>query len=276
MRVRRRSSSQKYDPRRSSGCDSVGPAPSCRSSRRACLARQGRVLTRQTHCVQCRHLCQKAKGFRTSSPGRAARGLFGGTKPGVLCAPGVSDPMSEPSNPNESSPSQLLLPLRPALPSGGAPPRSLRRPRARGAPAAAKPAPAARHSLQPLVLRPNRSRRRREAGAVGAEMTRRGFFSWLGVAWLAFWGLRDQSRAARPVHVPGIVWSRSPSRQDSRRTTVRVDGAGRRVRGLDRARRGADGTRSSRSAPTGMPIRTGSPRRKFKCPATAAATTSAA
>jgi len=104
--------------------------------------------------------------------------------------------MSEPSNPNDSEPK----PAPASAPSSATPPAA--RPAAPTAhTAASKPAPAA--AAAPAAARTAAPPAK---AAAGGDMTRRGFFSWLGVAWLAFTGASAISLAQLGRFMfPGIV-----------------------------------------------------------------------
>src|SRR5262245_5477354 len=95
--------------------------------------------------------------------------------------------MSEPSNPNDSEPKPAPA-AAPASPAGRHAPAPKAAAPSAHAPAAKPAAPAAK------------------SAAAGAEMSRRGFFSWLGIAWLAFTGASAISLAQLGRFMfPGIV-----------------------------------------------------------------------
>jgi cytochrome b6-f complex iron-sulfur subunit len=101
--------------------------------------------------------------------------------------------MSEPSNPNDSEPKPAPA-AAPASPAGAPAPAA--RPAA-PLPAAVTPKPAA---APPAAAKPAAK------PAAGGDMTRRGFFSWLGIAWLAFTGASAISLAQLGRFMfPGIV-----------------------------------------------------------------------
>src|SRR5258708_264228 len=74
-----------------------------------------------------------------------------------------------------------------------------------------KAVPAAGHAAPPATAKPAappapRPAAPAKAAAGGGDMSRRGFFSWLGVAWLAFTGASAVGRAQLGRFVfPGIV-----------------------------------------------------------------------
>src|SRR5436190_19061145 len=92
----------------------------------------------------------------------------------------MRDPMSESSNPPESTP--------------------------KAAPAAGHPAPPAAAKPPATSAPPTRPAAPVKTAAGGEEMSRRGFFSWLGVAWLAFTGASAVGMAQLGRFMfPGIV-----------------------------------------------------------------------
>jgi len=105
--------------------------------------------------------------------------------------------MSEPSNPSDEAPKPAAPPA-PAAKPAHAP--------AAAAPAAAAPAPAPAAKPPAPAVPPRPPAPAAKAAGGGAEMTRRGFFSWLGVAWLAFTGASAISLAQLGRFMfPGIV-----------------------------------------------------------------------
>ena len=102
--------------------------------------------------------------------------------------------MSEPSNPNDSEPKPAPA-AAPASPAGGHVP-------------APKPAAPSAHApaAKPAAPPPGKPAAPAAKSAAGAEMTRRGFFSWLSIAWLAFTGASAISLAQLGRFMfPGIV-----------------------------------------------------------------------